>query len=191
MFLFWVILLPEFFIDGFHSEFLQTSVIKAWSSKALNSCLTWTMKRKSLNSVQLATYLWWHPCRHLWPVNWSHKFARLSCASIYLHHIMEKVTLMTEEPGTSLSAHRVWFSWRQTAGKGGHGYNTAAWHHTNVKREAVRGLSMLCVALSMWQINAILMQTSCTTATKGATEKNPTTLRKTRQEALMYFVRNN
>lgn len=66
------------------------------------------MKTMSLNPVQLARYLWLHPCGHLWPLNRSHKFTRLSCAAIHLHH-MEKVTLMTEEPRTNLSAHTVWF----------------------------------------------------------------------------------
>lgn len=86
-----------------------------------NSCITWNMKIMSLTSDQLATYLWLHPCGHLWPVSWSHKFSRLSCAAIHLHHNMEKVTLMTEEPRTNLSVHTAWFAWRQTAGKGGHG----------------------------------------------------------------------
>lgn len=150
MFLFWVIPLPEFFYDRFHSEFVKTSVIKAWSIERLNSCITWNMKMMSLNSVQLARYLWLHPCGHLWPLNWSHKLARLSCAAIHLHHIMEKVSLMTEEPRTNPSMHTPWFAWRQMAGKGGHAYNTA-WHHTTTKWKAARELLMFCVLPSMWQ----------------------------------------
>lgn len=44
------------------------------------------------------------------PFDQSHKFTRLPCALIQLYHTMEKATILTEEPRTNLSSHRVCFS---------------------------------------------------------------------------------
>ena len=125
------------------------------------------------------------------PFDQSHKFARLPCALLQLHHTMTKATILTEERRTNLSAHTVWFSWRQMAGerRAQRLYCCLA-PHKYEERTCQRTPHALCPTLHV--TNIILMQTtSRTMAMKRAVEKSPTTLRKKRKEALMHFVINN
>lgn len=125
------------------------------------------------------------------PFDQSRKFPRLPYTLIWLHHTMEKATILSEEPRTNLSVHIVWFSRRQMAGERRvrRLYCCLA-PHKYEEKSCQRTARALCPTLHV--TNVILMQTTPhTMAMKRAIEKSSTMLRKKRKEALMYFVRNN